>query len=1693
MAQKFHSDIQLIGSSTDLSLQDGGVIKLGTDVDFKIQHNGSNAFLQNYTGALYIDQNKDDGDIIFRSDDGSGGVTPYIRIDGSDEITRILKDFRYLDNVKANFGDGDDLRIYHNGTNSFIQNTTGDFSIENSTNDGNITFVSDDGSGGTATYIRIDGGTTESVFLKDARFIDSVKAKFGSSSDLQIYHDGSNSYVRDLGTGNLYIDTSGTQVVITTNATAKTAATFTNNGSVDLYYDNSKKFETTSAGTLTSGVSEATRFIATNGNMLQLHMSNWNTGNTDHYVLFNGWTSGTGDYVALKSSGNQNGSNGAILIADGNSGGRVYFGLHGNQQSAVDNATDPLATTYAYIGGSANYFSANTTITGTISNSQFTIPNTAGSAGQVLKWPSSGTTLEWGSGGGGIDGSGTANDIVMWSDSDTLTDAPIAISGNNATFAGQVIVQDNTSQPLSSLFEGTLVVQGSTSEDPIIAVTDINTANAAAGVFHQSSTSPGFPALVINAASNGSEQPLISARTNVSNTTGIGGTEVFAVDGDGDATFAGNVIITGSGTANSASLQIDNPSSSTFNHSIEAFAANLTNGESNVILVGKEGNTKNSGYLGYYWTASGSNNNFVSLGHWAADHLFRVYGDSVLSTVTLRSDVDMQAPIFYDKNDTSYYLNPNSTGTSLNAAGELIGSNINTFIKYLGVGVNYDTDRSTKVTDGVALYGAYNGGSNSPHTYDFSAQFVGNSRGFELSAAWHSQPALSIRTLRDCCSNWSSFYKIAIHGLNNSGGVLYASTYYDSNDTTYYLNPNGTGTSLNVAGSATFAGDLTVSGGDITLGGTGRIQGVDTVTDGTDAANKTYVDNHTYSHNHDDRYYTESESDGRFTSKDHIRSLGTQAFTAGSNPNITTAQLIGEIESDGGFDSYSSVFKTSWSYAGNYNLSDAGRFTETAGTSWITWTDNSNDSTRGNITALAIAPNTGGSAGKVFIYNDQGSSYAPGWREIWTNTSDGSGSGLDADTLDGVQGASYLRSDDNDTYNINNAAISLRYQVDDGAQIASGGSSQRFPLEVFANNGTDAAIAFHIASDYAGYFGLDGATNDLHWGGWSVGSSTKYRIWHQGNDGSNSGLDADLLDGQHASSFITTSSTQSNAIYIRNTSPTLYLRDTNHLSAMLHVNSNLIYFLRSSSNDSTSWATHASTAANDAAGRWPLAINITDSGNYFHIGSSSVLAGGHTVWHAGNDGPGSGLNADLLDGIGGDGYLRSNAADSMSAQLTMTGNNLIVFGPNSGWSKSLAIGGDANNSTSSRGSIGVTNGNLHIDAADGGYATYLNFYDGTGGVAFGNGAVGNVAWMGPDGDLWKGSSDNSGSKYWHAGNDGSGTGLDADTLDGMQTKSSNGASGANQILRTHSNGYLYHLNWIQMGNGTGLFYPAGVHFYETGNYMYSNTSLQAAQAMHAPIFYERGATGSYLDPSSTSVALSVMGQVVTKRPDSGICFLTNNTSATGYPTQFTISHDGGNVQLNNVRGHIKIVPQTIINGVLSCINTGHHKIGASGSGNLWIGGQTSGQYFRIHHNNSDTYLDANGGKIYFRGDSGANTRFEMDMTGSGAGTFTAGGDVVAYGSPSDRTLKKNIKPIENALDKVTKLKGVEFEWKEKGITNLTEDIGFIAQDVQEVLPKLVRENENGKLSMRHQGVIPVLVEAIKELKAEIEELKKQIK
>lgn len=107
------------------------------------------------------------------------------------------------------------------------------------------------------------------------------------------------------------------------------------------------------------------------------------------------------------------------------------------------------------------------------------------------------------------------------------------------------------------------------------------------------------------------------------------------------------------------------------------------------------------------------------------------------------------------------------------------------------------------------------------------------------------------------------------------------------------------------------------------------------------------------------------------------------------------------------------------------------------------------------------------------------------------------------------------------------------------------------------------------------------------------------------------------------------------------------------------------------------------------------------------------------------------------------------------------------------------------------------------------------------------------------------------------------------------------------------------------------------------------------------------------------------------------------------------------------------------------------------------------------------------------------------------GRIDAGNDIVAFSS-SDMTLKENIIAIPNALDKVLSLGGYTFDWKkereeEHGYTG--SDIGVLAQEVEQVLPSAVRDNCYGNKSVRYEKLIPLLVQSIKELKSELDDLK----
>jgi hypothetical protein len=112
----------------------------------------------------------------------------------------------------------------------------------------------------------------------------------------------------------------------------------------------------------------------------------------------------------------------------------------------------------------------------------------------------------------------------------------------------------------------------------------------------------------------------------------------------------------------------------------------------------------------------------------------------------------------------------------------------------------------------------------------------------------------------------------------------------------------------------------------------------------------------------------------------------------------------------------------------------------------------------------------------------------------------------------------------------------------------------------------------------------------------------------------------------------------------------------------------------------------------------------------------------------------------------------------------------------------------------------------------------------------------------------------------------------------------------------------------------------------------------------------------------------------------------------------------------------------------------------------------------------------------------------------GSGNISVSGNITAYDG-SDKRIKENIKPIENALSKLKKISGNTFKWIESYYDKQDKelfkeyDVGVIAQEVQAVLPEAVHERSDGVLAVNYVKLIPLLIEAIKEQQVQIEELK----
>jgi len=175
---------------------------------------------------------------------------------------------------------------------------------------------------------------------------------------------------------------------------------------------------------------------------------------------------------------------------------------------------------------------------------------------------------------------------------------------------------------------------------------------------------------------------------------------------------------------------------------------------------------------------------------------------------------------------------------------------------------------------------------------------------------------------------------------------------------------------------------------------------------------------------------------------------------------------------------------------------------------------------------------------------------------------------------------------------------------------------------------------------------------------------------------------------------------------------------------------------------------------------------------------------------------------------------------------------------------------------------------------------------------------------------------------------------------------------------------------------------------------------------------------------------------------------------------------------------------------------------ASTTGDIALGTRTSGNYVATITGTANQIVVAGSGlenaaitlstpqDIH----TSANPQFNSLGIGTAAST-TAGeiratGDITAFYS-SDIRLKENIQPIQNALEKVESISGNTYDWKEgydEIHSHKGNDVGVIAQEIEQILPQIVTNRDNGFKAVQYEKIVPLLIEAIKELSAKIKVL-----
>ena len=371
----FQNDVAFGGVVSLGDINNGlGNLRLGDEDDLRFYHNGANSYITNATGSLYLTALQDNERVHIRSDDGSGGTTDYFAAYGNSGEAILY----HYGNQKlatkpggievSGLTDTHDLKIAGIATLGSHTLDANDFKVGTSLNfknsDGSSNILTLDQSGSvdlyhntnkkfetTASGVEVTGGlvadnlSISGVSTVDANVIlnadldmrDNDQIIMGDGSDLKIYHDGANSYVSDVGTGDLRL--SGNVVKFNNQNNTATMVKATQGGSVELNFNNSKKFETTGYGVTVAGIVSATSFYGDGSGLTGIttsQISGYSAGGAGGGIGTDGSINTTGIITASSFSGDGSSLTGIVtsIVAGTNvtlqtNGGEVTINASG--------------------------------------------------------------------------------------------------------------------------------------------------------------------------------------------------------------------------------------------------------------------------------------------------------------------------------------------------------------------------------------------------------------------------------------------------------------------------------------------------------------------------------------------------------------------------------------------------------------------------------------------------------------------------------------------------------------------------------------------------------------------------------------------------------------------------------------------------------------------------------------------------------------------------------------------------------------------------------------------------------------------------------------------------------------------------------------------------------------------------------------------------------------------------------------------------------------------------------------------------------------------------------------------------------------------------------------------------------------------------------------------------------------------